>query len=346
MAIPDIHKLNTVPARTTVYAMEDMLKAAENKTVLRKFGQSKPVPRNKGANVTFRRVNPWNMASNGAPGTIDPATLQLAEGVNPPTYSITYTDVSATLKHYGIAFKYSQDVELLYEDKVASDITRQVGQVMADMLEYLTYNVLKGGTVVDYADSASARTDVNDPISIEQLRRIARTLYNARASMVTTKIDAGMKYATAPIEAGWIVFAHTDMAADIRDLPGFKHQIEYAADKKVAYGEIGAVEEFRFILNPMFAAFAGGGSATINGMKSSAGSPNVDVYPFLVIGEDAFGHVALKGFDAVKPVIHPATPSKADTFGQWGVVGAQTWAAPVRLNENFMVRGEAGVTAL
>ena len=170
MAIPDIQKFSTVPQRTTVYAAAEMLKAAENKSVLTKFGSSKPMPRNKGETIVFRRIVPWNMQANGAPGSIDPATFQLAEGVNPPSYSLTYTDVPTTLKQFGVIHKFSSKTALLYEDKVVPDLTRQTGNMMADMLEYLMYGVVKAGTVVDYANGSS-RGAVNTKISIEQLRR-------------------------------------------------------------------------------------------------------------------------------------------------------------------------------
>ena len=89
MAIPDIQKFSTVPQRTTVYAAAEMLKAAENKSVLTKFGSSKPMPRNKGETMVFRRVDPWNMQANGA--QVDGEGLgvtRLSLGVQPKTLAL------------------------------------------------------------------------------------------------------------------------------------------------------------------------------------------------------------------------------------------------------------------
>lgn len=342
--VPDIQKYSTVPMRTTVYAAKDMLKFAENQSIMAKFGLTKPMPRNKGETQVFRRLNPFNMQANGAPGEIDPGQLILAEGVNPPTYSINYTDVPLTLQQYGLAFKFSSKTQLLYEDNVVADMKRLVGNAMADMKEMILYGALRGGTVVDYSNGVT-RAAVNKPISIEQIQRASRTLWDARAHMVTTRVDASPKYGTSPIEPGWLVFGHTDAAADIRRLPGFVKAVEYASGAKLHPYEIGAVDDFRFILSPMYSPFVGAGSGTLNGMKSRGGT-NVDVYPFIVIGEEAYGHMPLKGLESFRPVIHPAEPSKADLFGQWGVVGGVTWEAAGRLNENWMVRLEAGVSSL
>ena len=79
----------------------------------------------------------------------------------------------------------------------------------------------------------------------------------------------------------------------------------------------------------------------------SIGAVNVDVYPFIVIGEDAWGQVALKGFGSIKPItLKPSTISHANPLGQFGYVGASTWFATVRLNDAWMARIEAGVTQL
>jgi len=91
---------------------------------------------------------------------------------------------------------------------------------------------------------------------------------------------------------------------------------------------------------------AAGASIGSSGMLS-VGAANVDVYPFIVIGEDAWGQVALKGMSAIKPVVLKASQTNhANPLGQFGYVGASTWFATVRLNDAWMARIEAGVTAL
>jgi hypothetical protein len=50
---------------------------------------------------------------------------------------------------------------------------------------------------------------------------------------------------------------------------------------------------------------------------------------------------------AVKPTVLKASDvNHANPLGQFGYVGANFWLAAVRLNENWMVRLEVGVTAL
>ena len=340
----DMQNYNTVSQRVTVRAAVKMLKEVENIEILGPFGMAEQQPLNTTDTIVWRRLNPWNMGANGAP-VIDVNSFELQEGVNPPANSISYTDVSATLQHYGLLFKFSKKTKLMYADDVSGDMVRLTARTLSEQVELLRFGVLKGGTVVDYSNGTS-RAAVNTRINISQLRRIARTLEEARAMRVTSMLAPGPKYDTKAVEPCYLVFHHTDLNADIRDLPDFTRVERYGTANKVHPREIGACEEFRFIPSPLFRPFlAAGASVGSSGMKS-VGASNVDVYPFVVMGEDAWGHVALKGNGAIKPVVHEATPSKADPLGQFGYVGANYFTTAVRLNENWMCRGECGASDL
>ena len=83
-------------------------------------------------------------------------------------------------------------------------------------------------------------------------------------------------------------------------------------------------------------------------MKSAAGAA-VDVYPMIVMAEDCWGHVSLKGHGktSISPTyLPPSQKNHANPSGTFGYVGADFWYAPVRLNENWMTRLCVGVTDL
>ncbi len=169
-----------------------------------------------------------------------------------------------------------------------------------------------------------------------------------RGKQVTSAIKSGPDFGVSSVEPGYIVFVHTDMVADIRDIPGFTKRVDYgSAITPVHPREIGACEEFRFVTSPLFAPWlAGGASYAGTGMKS-AGSSVCDVYPAIVMAESAWGQISLKGHGSsgVSPTIIPAsTKNHANPSGMFGFVGADFWTASVRLNENWMTRIESCVT--
>ena len=107
------------------------------------------------------------------------------------------------------------------------------------------------------------------------------------------------------------------------------------------------MEGVRYILSPLFDAFAdGGGLAATNGTYSTTGT-QADVYPVIFLAKEAIGCVPLKGANAIKPtVLNPGTPSKSDPLGQIGYVGWKTYFAAVRLNESWMARLEVAIDDL
>ena len=345
-----IQNYSTVAGRNLIRAEMKMLKHAENIMVLNNFGTQKEQPLNKTDTVVFRRVRPFNATIQANPASgysetpdITPANFVLAEGTTPTANTISYTDVSTTLQQYGVLFKFSSKASLLYEDDIPDDMAKVCGDTLAEVAELVCYGQVRAGTSVVYANG-SARTDVNTKVSLKALRKAARALETNRASKVTSMIKPGPNFGTAPVEPGYVVFIHTDLSADVRDLPGFVKRVEYgSAIKPIHPREIGACEEFRFVTSPLFTPFADSGAAVAGtGMLSTTGA-TCDIYPILIMAEDAWGQVSLKGHKhtGISPTIIPANQKNhANPSGMFGYVGADFWLSSVRLNENWMIRLE------
>jgi len=351
-----IQGYSTVASRNLIRAAQGMLEHAQPITVLGDFGTQREMPQNSTDTLVFRRTLPFGASATGTTiegsqryvGTpnVNSSDFVLAEGVTPNANTITFQDVSVQLQQYGLLFKYSSKVEQLYEDDIPGEMVKLTGETMAEVMEQVRYGVLKAGSTVIYANGSS-RAAVNTPVSLNALRKAARTLESNRARRVSSRVAPGPNFGTRAVQPAFIVFVHTDGVSDIRNLPGFTRVEEYGSFKPIHDREIGACEDFRFITSPLLKPFlASGASVSGTGMLSVAGS-NVDVYPFLIIGEDAWGQVALKGMSAIKPVVLKASQTNhANPLGQFGYVGASTWFAAVRLNDAWMARIEAGVTAL
>lgn len=350
-----IQNYGTVASRNLIRAAQGMLEHAQPITVLGDFGTQREMPQNSTDTLVFRRTLPFGASTTGTTiegsnryvGTPDitASNFVLSEGVTPNANTISFQDVSVQLQQYGILFKYSSKVEQLYEDDIPGEMVKLTGETLAEVMEMVRYGVLKAGSTVIYSNGSS-RSGINTAITLNALRKAARTLESNRARRVTSRLAPGVNFGTRAVQPAYIVFVHTDAVSDIRNLAGFTRVEEYGSFKPIHDREIGACEDFRFISSPLLKPFLAAGSGTLNGMLS-VGAANVDVYPFIIIGEDAWGQVALKGMSAVKPIVLKASQTNhANPLGQFGYVGASTWFATVRLNDAFMARIEAGVTAL
>lgn len=326
----------SISQRTAAWAAAEMLAHAEPVLVLSKFGASKPLPRNKADTVKFRRPIPFSTVA---------ADHLLTEGVTPTAAQMQYEDVSVSLSQYGTLVEITDKVEDLSEDPVLKDAAMLTGEQAAEITENITWGVLRAGTNVGYSNG-SARTDVNTALSLDDIRLATRTLRANRGKPITRILDSSPRWATRAVESGYVAVGHTDLEADIRDLPGFTPVAEYGSRVPLCPEELGTVENVRFVLSPVLDAFADAGGSPGSAVVSTSGS-QADVYPLIVFAREAFGLVPLKGANAIEPtVINPGVKSKSDPLGQRGYVGSKFWFASLILNEAWAYRIECGASDL
>lgn len=308
--------------------------------VLGTTGMQKQMPKNQGDNVIFRRWLPLGGVDNrwvtGANVNTFAADHLTTEGVTPSADTLTAVDVTATLQQYSCLYAITDRTADLYEDDVPSEMKKQTGERVGLLREMVRYGALKGMTNIFYGGTGNSPATVNGTVTITLLRRITRSLKANHAKMVTSILAPSPNFATAPVEAAYLVFCSTDMEPAIRDLPGFKHVSEYGQRKPIHEQEIGSCESYRFVLSPELAANINGGAAIGTTGLFSTGGTNIDIYPMIVVGEDAWGQVALRGMDSIDvSYIPPGQKDKNDPLGQRGYIGAKTYMTALVLNNGW-----------
>ena len=310
----------------------------------------KKLPKNKGDNVTYRRWLPYGAATTNA-NTINRWVLTTAahittEGVTPAADTLTPQDVNVQLQEYAALYSYSNKVADLYEDDIPEEMKIQCGERMGLVREMIRFGVMKAATNAFYSGGTSRGT-VDGKVTLNLLRNIAATILANHGKMKNRILKAGPDYDTSAISAGFLVFCHTDVEPDIRDLEGFVPVEKYASGKQINEYELGAVERFRFITSPELSSYADSGAAIAGTDLFSTLGTSADVYPLIVCGSDATFDVALKGEDSFELSVIPHTQKdKADILGQRGYVGARFWAAALVTNNGWMAVAEVARTAL
>ena len=323
---------------TNLHTVKEMLKHAEPHIVLDKLAKQFTMPQNKKLQIQWRRPVPF--AANTAP---------LQEGVTPSATGFSYETVTASLAQYGEYIEITDVIEDTAEDPVLSDASMILGENLGRSREALLYSIMKAGTSVSYANG-SARSDVNTTITNNDIRGIVRSLRGNKARPVTRVLDSSPNQNTVNVEAAYVAFCHTDCVADIRNLTGFQPVADYGTRKLVCEHEFGTVEDVRFVASADLSPFADAGD-TKGAMKSTTGT-DADVYPVIVVGQDAYGCVSLKGtktsgMNSVELILNPVGKTdKSDPLNQRGTVGYKTWFVGQRLNETWIERFEMAVTDL
>lgn len=308
---------------------------------------NKQIPKNVSDTVVYRRFYPFGGTDNvfitGSNVDTFASAHQATEGMTPTADTISGTSVTVTLLQYACLYSVTDVVTDLNEEgaDIPAEMKQAVGQRMGLVREMLRYGEIKSNGTKYYAGGTTYNT-VADTLSLNLLRKVARTLLGYHAKQITSILAASPNFNTTPVEAGFLVFCHSDMEPAIRDLPGFKHVSEYGSRKVINENEVGSCERFRFILSPELAPYLGNGSATYRGAAvgatglQSTGSTYIDSYPVIVVAQDFFGDVALRGSNSFDVVwLPPGTPDKADPLGQRGYTGAKFYSATKILNAGY-----------
>ena len=122
----------------TFYDMTLIDEASPN-LVHDQFGQKRPIPKNGGKTIEFRKFAP-----------LDKALTPLTEGVTPDGKSLEVNTVTATVSQYGDYITLSDVLELTAVDNVIVESLKLLGRQGGATLDTVVRNVLQSGTNVTY----------------------------------------------------------------------------------------------------------------------------------------------------------------------------------------------------
>lgn len=336
-----------------------ILKRAQAVEVTSRFGRQVEMPRNNSDTYVARRWLPYgatastattqNTFFNGLTGDRAAAYANAhltTDGVTATPESIVPSDFTVVIEQYSCLYGYSDKAGFLYEDDVPAEMVKLVGERMTMVNEMVNYGVLKATTNQHYGGSGTSIATTDGAVTLSMLREMVRGLQANHAGMITSVLAASAKYNTESVAGGYVALTSTDMEPDVRDLAGFVPAEKYASGTPMK-NEFGKVERVRFISTPDFPARLDAGAAVgSTGLYSTTGS-NIDVYQFILMGEDAWSQIAVRGLGALDPThLPPGRKDKSDPNGQRGYVGAAWWKAALVENDGWLACGNVGRRAL
>lgn len=335
-----------------------ILKAAEPRECLSRGGRQVRFDKNSSDTYVARRWVPYGATTSNpnvffSNGTGDRAAAmvqanQTQEGVTSLPESIVPMDVTVVMQQFNCLYGFTDKTFNLYEDDVPQAMVDQIGTRVTLIKEMVNYGALKASTNQFYGGTGTSRTTVNGKITLPLLRRIAKSLMANHAIEVTKVLKASPDYGTDAVSGGFIVYLSTDLESDVRDLPNFVPSEKYASGKPMA-NEIGKCERFRFVTSPDLIGYqdaATSVTASTYSLASTTGT-NPDVYPFIVVADEAWSQVAVRGMDSLDPTwLPPGMKDKSDPQGQRGYAGTKWWQATMVENNGWMAVGNVATSNL
>lgn len=314
-----------IPAEVSAFYDRALLERAIPRFLYQKFAQVRDLPKGAGTNtIKFRRYS--NLAA---------ATTPLTEGITPTGSQLSVTDITASVSYYGDYILVTDVVNYESEDANLTEWAQILGDQAGDTLDQITRDVLVAGTNVYYGGSATTRGTVgaSDLITATLIKKVVRTLKNNNAMKITSMVNSSVGIGTTPLNACFAAVVHPNVGYTLKDLTGWIPVERYSAQKGVIDGEIGALDEVRFIESTNAKVF------------TASGSGGIDVYATLVFAANAYGVSRISGA-AMKNIFKPfGSGGSTDPLDQRQTSGWKASFVPKILNNAFMVRVETAAAA-
>ena len=321
-AVTNTTSTSTLSSTMQTYYDRKLLQDMKPKLVHYQFGQKRPLPKNNGKTINFRKWTPF--AAN---------TTALSEGTPPDGQALSMTNLSTTIAQYGDYVKVTDLLDMTALDPVINDATELMADQAALSVDTIVKNAIIAGTTVQYAGGNTARNtlDATDVLTTSEIRKAVRTLKKNKARPFTD----GKPY--------YVAIVGPDTVYDLQNDSMWQDVSKYQNDEAIYSGEIGRMFGVRFIETTEAAIVAGAGAAI------GSGSDKYDVALTLVFGQDAFGVVEIGGQSQQNGqiIVKPAgSAGAADPLNQVSTVG---WKVPgfaaVILQQAWIVRIEHGFSA-
>lgn len=292
---------NLTAEQKTFYDRTLLSRLLPNLTFL-KYGQKRPMPKNEGDTINFRRFN-----------SLDVPAASLTEGVTPDGDNLSITAVTATVAQEGNWVRLSDKISMVGIDPVLTESAALMGENAAKTLETRCADVIFKGTSQQFAGGAASAAAIaaGKVVNSEEIKKAVRTLRNNNAK---------------PMEGGYYIgFCDPSVAYDLQNDALWQDISKYNGAQNIMNGEIGRIHGVRFILTTM---------CPTDATTASAGT----LHKTLIVGKDAYGVVDVDGSSKPEIIIKPTgSAGTEDPLNQRGSVGWKAMAVTVRLQELAMV---------
>ena len=286
------------------------------------FGQKRPIPKNGGKTIEFRKFTP-----------LAKVTGNLTEGVTPSGDKLDVTAKTSTVKQYGNFIVMSDVLELTALDNVLLETVKLMGKNAGVSLDTATRNVLNGGTNVTYCPkvaSGGAQTEVTSRSAMDTTSKLTVD--------VVQRVVAKLRAQNAPtINGEYVAIIHPYVAYDLMRDPEWIDAHKYAQPENLYKGEIGKIAGVRFVQSTEAKIWRDNTCPAQNGATPAY----YGVFSTLFLGEGAYGVTEIEGGGLQTIIKQKGSGGTEDPLDQRSSVGWKAMKTAEILVENYLVRVES-----
>ena len=232
-------------------------------------------------------------------------------------------ELEGTLEKFGFFTEYTQEsMDFDTDEELLMHLTQEVVKAANEITEdQIQIDLLNSAGVVRYTGAATstatlqgndvaspfAADNTNDSVSYDDLVKLAIELDNNRCPKNTTLIAGSRMVDTKVVNSARYMYIGSELVPTIMrmtDYHGNKAFIpvaQYASAGSVAKGEIGAIDNWRFIVVPEMMHWEAAGATvtdpdggTVYQFGNDGTNYRFNVYPMLAVGEGSFTTVGFQ----------------------------------------------------
>ena len=282
----------------TFYDMA-LIKEASPNLIHDQFGQKRPIPKNGGKKIEFRKY-----------ASLPKAMAPLTEGVTPDGKKLNVSTIEAEVAQYGDYVCLSDVLDLTAIDNNVLEATKAIGRQAGLTLDTITRNVLQSGTNVFYCPPV----DENGKVTGEQPDDRSKLTAACKLTVdVVKRVVAMLKAANAPkINGSYVCILHPYAAYDLMADPRWEEMHKYCKPEEMFEGEIGKVAGVRFVESSEAAIYTGAENDCPEGLA---------VFAPLFLAADAYGITEVTGGGLQTIIKQLGSAGTADPLNQRSTVG-------------------------
>ena len=290
-------------AENKTFYDKTLLVEAQANLVHDQFAQKRPIPKNGGKKIEFRKF-----------ASLPKALTPLTEGVTPDGKSLEVSKIEAEVSQYGDYVVYSDVLDLTAIDPVVTEGVKVIGNQAGLTLDTVTRNVLQTGTNVFYA----SKGDGTEVTSREALDNTCKLI-----AKEVKKVAAFLKKANAPkINGDYVAIIHPFVAYDLQNDPEWIEAHKYATPENIYEGELGKIGGVRFVESSEAKVYEGG------------------VFGCIFLGANAYGVTEIEGGGLKTIIKQLGSSGVADALDQRASIGWKAIKTAEILIEAYIIRVE------
>lgn len=311
----------SLSAEMKTFYDKTLIREAKANLVHGQFGQKRPIPKNSGKTIEFRKFD-----------SLPKALTPLTEGVAPAGQKLSVTVITSTIKQYGDYIKQSDMLELTAIDNTIVEGTQLLGNQAGLTLDTIDREVLNATTNVVYAPKVG-----EDGKKTQVTSRAALDATAVLSVDLVYKCATYLKAVNAPkIDGYYVAIIHPYVAYDLMQKAGnqWMEVQKYAKPENMLTGEIGCLGGVRFVESTEAKIFTteGGASDCPSGLA---------VYSTLFLGANAYGITEVEGGGLETIVKQKGSAGGADPLNQYSTVGWKATRATEILLDQYIIRCES-----